>query len=178
MLRVSVGLACALALAGCAAVPALAGSAAELATIQRCFKSKVWCVASLTDQITLHKMPFAMLAARGPSRVKGTSNRVAWHIPCEAGAPALYLSAESLLSYNDIRVRFRADPGGVIGTALADHTGGGKMFTVTDPQKLIDVMKAKETLTVEITLPMNADRAHATFSVGGLAGALRKIECG
>jgi hypothetical protein len=157
----------------------LCTSAARAASTQawiNCFTSEKWCLLNESDQITKRKFKNVFVSAKKPIFLHGAA-RVDLLLMCKDLKPWAYIESGNSITYGELRIRYRVDPSGKIGYAVAKHVRAGDLFEVQDSVFFLRDIQNGKKLTAEFTDPVDGSNSTTTFNIEGAAPMMKKMDC-
>ena len=168
MLRFAAAALCALAMSS----PAGADDASAR---KKCLNEHRWCWSEATDPITRQTSATASVISTDKLRFNSQHARVMIMVTCGSGKVATFVIAGATISYLPLGVRYRIDPGGVLGAGEATHIQSGKVFML--PDTFIDVALLGDDLTAEFMVKGDRTASVAKFNIKGLPDVVRRLDC-
>jgi hypothetical protein len=141
-----------------------------------CFTSEKWCLLNESDQITKRKFKNVYVSAKEPIFFHGSA-RVDLLLMCVGLKPWAYIETVNPVTYRELRVRYRVDPSGKIGYAVATHVRSGNLFKVRDSVVFLRDIQNGKKLTAEFTDPLDGSNSTTTFNIERTNAMMGRMDC-
>ena len=141
----------------------------------RCLAASQWCLFDDFDPMTRVTTMRAMVGSNDPVDAGTITSRPAILLECKNGKPEWRFTASQAFSYGPFGIRYRLDPGGVVGDTVASPETGGKVFRIRGGFPAAAMVSATR-MTFEAKLASGAVR-RLRFDVSGTAETLRSLGC-
>jgi len=156
-------------------VAPLASHAANTESQFRCLAASRWCLFDDFDPMTRVTTMRAIVGSNDPLDGGTNTSRPAILLACQHGKPEWRFTASRAFSYGPFGIRYRLDPGGVVGDTLASPEAGGRVFRIRGDFPAAAMVSATK-MTLEAKLASGAVR-HLRFDVSGTAETLKSLGC-